>query len=75
MKRFRYKAKAKDTGKVLKGVIQAENEQTAGRLLIEQGYVPQSVVEEGMGIFGGKRRITNKERILYITNNLLQILA
>ena len=41
MKRFKYKAKEKSTGKILKGVIQAEDEQTAGRLLIEQGYVPQ----------------------------------
>ena len=47
MKRFNYKAKEKETGKVIKGNIQAENEQTAGRLLIEQGLIPQSVVEEG----------------------------
>ena len=32
MKRFNYKARAKDSGKVIKGNIQAENEQTAGRL-------------------------------------------
>ena len=43
MKRFNYKAKDKETGKILKGSIQAENERIAGRLLIEQGYIPQSV--------------------------------
>lgn len=65
MKRFVYKAKEKETGKIVKGNIQAENEQTAGRLLIEQGYIPQSVAEEGTGLFGGKGRVTNKDRIMF----------
>lgn len=65
MKRFNYKAKDKKTGKILKGSIQAENESTAGRLLIEQGYVPMSVVEEGEGLFGGKGRVTTKDRIMF----------
>ncbi len=65
MKRFNYKAKEKETGKVVKGSIQAETEQIAGRLLIDQGYIPQSVVEEGTGLFGGKGHVTNKDRILF----------
>ena len=65
MKRFKYKAKEKETGKIVKGFIQAENDQTAGKLLIEQGYIPQSVVEEGGGLFGGKNRVTNKDRITF----------
>ena len=65
MKRFNYKAKEKETGKSVKGSIQAENEQTAGRLLIEQGYIPESVVEEGTGLFGGKGRVTAKDRITF----------
>lgn len=65
MKRFNYKAKEKETGKLVKGSIQAENEQTAGRLLIEQGYIPQSVVEEGTGLFGGKGHVTTKDRITF----------
>ena len=48
MKRFNYKAKEKKTGKIVKGSIQADNEQTAGRLLIEQGYLPESLHEEGV---------------------------
>ena len=31
MKRFNYKAKEKATGKIVKGSIQAENEQTAAK--------------------------------------------
>lgn len=65
MKRFNYKAKEKETDKIIKGDIQAENEQTAGRLLIEQGYIPQSITEEGVGIFSNKSRITTKDRITF----------
>ena len=32
MKRFNYKAREKETGKLVKGNIQAETEQIAGRL-------------------------------------------
>ena len=65
MKRFNYKAKVKETGKTVKGSIQAENEQFAGRLLIEQGYIPEVVTEEGTGLFGKKGRVTTKDRIMF----------
>lgn len=66
MKRFNYKAKEKATGKIVKGSIQAETEQIAGRLLIDQGYIPESVTEEGEGIFGKRQtRVTNKDRITF----------
>ncbi|MBR3052239.1 type II secretion system F family protein [Candidatus Saccharibacteria bacterium] len=65
MRRFNYKAKDKKTGKEVKGSIQAENEQTAGHLLIDQGYVPLSISEEGAGLFGGKGHVTTKDRITF----------
>lgn len=65
MKRYNYKAKEKQTGKVVKGSIQAETEQIAGRLLIEQGYIPESVTEEGAGLLGKQDRVTNKDRITF----------
>lgn len=65
MKRFKYKAKVKETGKTVKGTIQAENEQFAGRLLIDQGYIPESVAEEGNGIFGKEGHVTTKDRITF----------
>ena len=65
MKRFNYRAKEKDTGKVVKGSIQAENEQIAGRLLIDQGYVPEVVTEQGTGLLDKKNRITTKDRITF----------
>ena len=67
MKRFNYKAKEKATGKIVKGSIQAEDEQTAGRLLIEQGYIPDTVTEEGANDVVAKitKRIRNKDRIIF----------
>lgn len=65
MKRFKYKAKEKSTGKIVKGSIQAEDEHTAGRLLTEQDYIPMSVVEEGKGLFGRQGRVTTKDRIMF----------
>ena len=65
MRRFNYKAKEKETGKSVKGSIQAENEQFAGRLLVEQGYIPESITEEGEGILGSANRVTGKDRIMF----------
>ena len=67
MKRFDYKAKDKNTGKIVKGSIQAEDERTAGRLLIEQGYIPESVAEEGANDPFVKitKRIKTKDRIIF----------
>ena len=65
MRRFNYKAKEKETGKTIKGSISAETEQIAGHLLIEQGYIPESVVEEGGGLFGGKGHVTSKDRVMF----------
>lgn len=65
MKRFNYKAKEKETGKVVRASIQAENEQIAGRLLIDQGYIPEEIAEEGAGLLDKKNRITTKDRITF----------
>ena len=65
MKRFSYKAKEKDTGKVVKGNIQAENERAAGRLLVEQGYIPESIVDDDNNILAKAQKVTNKDRITF----------
>lgn len=67
MKRFNYKAKDKSTGKVVKGSIQAETESIAGHLLIDQGYIPESVVEEGANnpLGASAKRVTAKDRIMF----------
>jgi len=67
MKRFNYKVIEKDSGKVVRGSIQAESEHAAGKLLLQQGYIPQSVKEisnEGWlaKIFG---KVKTKDRIVF----------
>ena len=66
MKRFTYKARDGKTGKIVKGNIQAENERTAGKLLLEQKLTPLSVNEVTEGLFSkfGKR-ISNKDKIVF----------
>ncbi|MBQ9017696.1 type II secretion system F family protein [Candidatus Saccharibacteria bacterium] len=67
MKRFNYKAKDKETGKIIKGSIQADSERAAGKLLIEQGYIPSTVEEEGANnpLVHIKGRVKAKDRIVF----------
>lgn len=67
MKRYTYKAKDKKTGKVFSGTVQAENENAAGRILIDQGYVPQKIREEDNSGFFARlhNRVSGKQRIIF----------
>ena len=63
MKRFIYKAKEQTTGKVIKGTIQAETERIAGKLLVDRGYVPESIREEGKGFADKLNKVQSRDRI------------
>ena len=67
MKRFNYRAKDKNTGKIIKGIIQAESERTAGKLLIERGYIPEDINEEDKNNFIVKlsNKVASKDRIIF----------
>ena len=67
MRRFEYKARDSKTGKIVKGAIQAENERTAGKLLIEQGFTPENIQEEDDGgIFARfKNKISTKDKNVF----------
>ncbi len=67
MKRYTYKAKDKKTGRVVSGHVQAESEQVAGRILVDQGYVPQRVVEDRNDGFFAKlqNKVTAKQRVIF----------
>lgn len=66
MRRFIYKAKDRKTGRAVSGTVQAESEQAAGKILVEQGYLPQSIREEGEGFFEKfNQKVTSKERIAF----------
>lgn len=67
MKRFVYKAKEIATGKMVKGVIQADTERAAGKLLVDQGYSPETIREEDKTGFLAKltNRVSGKDRIVF----------
>ena len=66
MRRYTYRAKDRRTGKALKGSVQAESERAAGKLLLERGYIPDNIVEEGSGLLDQmNNKVPAKERIVF----------
>ena len=67
MKRFDYRARDKKSGKTVKGSIQAESESAAGRLLLDQGYIPDSIIEQGANnpLSKVKDRVGSKDRVMF----------
>lgn len=67
MKRYTYKAKDKKTGRVVSGTVQADNERAAGRILLDQGYVPQKLKEDTVEGFLAKltNKVSAKQRIIF----------
>ena len=67
MRRYKYRAKDKKTGKAVSGSVRAENERAAGKILVDQGYVPQKLVEdETTGWFAKLTdKVTAKQRIIF----------
>lgn len=68
MRKFSYEARDSATDKIVKSVVQADTENSAARLLIEQGFVPIDVKEviEGGNFFGKlSGRITTKDKIVF----------
>ncbi len=65
MRRFRYKAKDRKTGKNVAGTVQADSEQSAGKILVDQGYIPQTLTAEGGGLFAKPDRMNAKQRIVF----------
>ncbi len=67
MKRFNYRARDKESGKIVKGAIQAENERIAGKLLVEQGFFPESITEEDKNSIIAKiqNKVKAKDRIVF----------
>lgn len=66
MRRYNYRAKDRKTGRVVSGSVQAETEQAAGKILIDQGYIPEKVQAEGEGFLARfNNKVTGKQRIVF----------
>ena len=66
MRHFSYRAKD-GKGKPVKGVLQAENERAAGKMLLDQGLVPDRITEvDEAGLLGKlQKRVPNKDKIVF----------
>lgn len=65
---FNYEAKDRASGKHVKSTVQADTEAVAYKLLVEQGYTPTKISEQGKsgGFLGGvKNHITTKDRVVF----------
>lgn len=67
MKRYLYKATEKKSRKTVSGVIQAESEREAGKLLVDQGFIPERITEEDKKSILAKlkNKVTAKDRIIF----------
>ncbi len=66
MRRYRYRAKDRKTGRAVNGTVQADNEQAAGRILVDQGYIPQKLTAEDEGLLSKlKSKVGTKQRIVF----------
>lgn len=68
MRKFTYEAKDSSTGKIIKSTVQAETENAAAKLLVEQGFVPLNLKEDsGDDNFIQKitGRITTKDKVVF----------
>lgn len=67
MRRYSYRAKDSKTGKVVKGVIQAENDRAAGKLLIDQGFIPDSIqqADESSWLAKLQSKVATKDKIVF----------
>jgi len=63
---YSYEAKNSKTGKIVKGQVQADNEQSATKLVTSQGLTPLTVrAEKSEGGFRLGRRIKIKDKVLF----------
>jgi len=62
---FTYKAHDTKTGKTVKGLVQANNEKEATKLIQKQGLIPTSVQEKSQNALFGGGRVKTKDKILF----------
>lgn len=69
MKKFTYEARDKSNNETVSSMVQAESENSAAKLLIEQGLMPleiKEINEEGSFIGKITNRITTKDKIVFL---------
>ena len=65
MQSFNYQARNTSTGDKVKGIVQADSEQAATKLIRKQGLTPLSIsVQKERGMFGGNK-VKTKDKVLF----------
>lgn len=65
---FDYEAKDRESGKKVKSTVQADSEAAAYKLLLDQGYTPTKIIQQGKSdnpLANLKNRITTKDRVVF----------
>jgi type IV pilus assembly protein PilC len=65
---FQYEAKDRKTNKHIKSTVQAESEAAAYKLVLNQGYTPQKIIEQSKanGLIGLlTNRVSTKDRVVF----------
>lgn len=68
MKKFSYEARDNASNKIVKSIVQAESENAAAKLLVDQGFIPLDIKEEGDGkgpLANITGRIKTKDKIVF----------
>mgnify|MGYP003585987819 CR=1 FL=1 len=68
MKKFNYQARDSSNNKIIKSTVQADSENSAAKLLLEQGFTPIDIKEasDNIGPFKNiTNRITSKDKIVF----------
>ena len=68
MKKFLYEARDQATNRIVKSTIQSDSESAAAKLLINQGFTPLKIKEQGTNesfISKMSGRITTKDRVVF----------
>ena len=67
MSRYDYQAREKETGKIVKGSIQAADERAAGKLLLEQGFIPDKIRDHDAksALKSAQMKVRTKDRITF----------
>jgi type IV pilus assembly protein PilC len=65
---FDYEAKDRESGKKVRSTVQADSESAAYKLLLDQGYTPSKITQQGKSdnpLANLKNRITTKDRVVF----------
>jgi type IV pilus assembly protein PilC len=68
LKKFTYQARDRASNKLIKASVQADSENAAAKLLMDQGFVPLSIKEQiGDGSFFSRftGRVTTKDKVVF----------